>query len=127
MDTYQLIKDCIAVHKYQIVEEEGSCIVFRYQMNLMQIWAKENNDHFISIVLPNFAEVTDDNLSDVIMKCHKLNADVKQVKLYTYNNMILAAAEIYYQNEDDIDFQMQIALKNLILAKVQYYRLERHI
>ena len=99
--------------------------IIRYQMNAIHICPNSEDDTFVSIVLSNFAEVTEENFAEVVMRCHKLNEQMKQVKFYTVKDVIIAASEFYYMEEDDLSFQIKLALSSLIAAKVNYKKLDK--
>lgn len=118
--SYELVKKIITEQKYKLVEEDGESFIIRYQMNVIHICPNSEDDTFVSVVLSNFAEVTEENYAEVVMRCHKLNEQMKQVKFYTVKDVIIAASEFYYMEEDDLSFQIKLALNSLIAAKVNY-------
>lgn len=89
MNTFQLLKDFVTIRNYHIKEEGESFITFHNQMNYAQFWISDKGYNFFSLIFPGFAEMTDENYPDVIMRCDKLNRDLKQVKLYTISNTII--------------------------------------
>ena len=123
--SYELIKKIISEQKYKIVEDDGESFIIRYQMNAIHICPNSEDDTFVSVVLSNFAEVTEENYAEVVMRCHKLNEQMKQVKFYTVKDVIIAASEFYYMEEDDLSFQIKLALNSLIAAKVNYKKLDK--
>lgn len=118
--TYNLVKEIIQSWKYKVVEDDGEHIIIRYQMNIIHICPNEEDETFVSILLPNFDDVTDENYSEIVMRCHHLNEKLKQVKFYTFNDVIIAASEFFYMEKEDLAFQIRLALNNLIAAKVSY-------
>ena len=118
--TYNLVKEIIEAWQYKVVEDDGEQIIIRYQMNVIHICPNEEDDTFVTLLLPKFDDVTDGNYSEVVMRCHKLNEKLKQIKLYTVNDVIVAASEFFYMGKEDLAFQMRLALTNLIAAKVSY-------
>ena len=118
--TYNLVKEIIQSWKYKVVEDDGEHIIIRFQMNVIHICPNEEDETFVSILLPNFDDVTDENYSEIVMRCHRLNEKLKQVKFYTINDVIIAASEFFYMEKEDLAFQMRLALNNLIAAKVSY-------
>ena len=46
------------------------------------------------------------------------------VKFYTINDVIIAASEFFYMEKEDLEFQMRVALSNLVAAKVSYRSLD---
>ncbi len=122
--TYNLVKEIIQSWKYKVVEDDGEHIIIRYQMNVIHICPNEEDATFVSILLPNFDDVTDENYTEVVMRCHRLNEKLKQVKFYTVNDVIIAASEFFYMEKEDLEFQMRVALSNLVAAKVSYRSLD---
>ena len=118
--TYNLVKEIIQSWKYKIVEDDGEHIIIRYQMNVIHICPNEEDETFVSILLPNFDDVTNENYSEIVMRRHHLNEKLKQVKFYTINDVIIAASEFFYMEKEDLAFQIRLALNNLIAAKVSY-------
>lgn len=123
--TYNLVKEIVESWKYKVLEDDGEHIIIRYQMNVIHICPNEEDETFVSLLLPNFDEVTDENYSEIVMRCHKLNEKLKQIKFYTVNEVIIAASEFFYMEKDDLAFQMKLALNNLIAAKVSYRSLDK--
>ena len=117
---YELLRKVVEDGKYKVLEDDGEHIIIRYQLNSIHLCPSSDDDRFVSILLPNFAEVTEDNYADVVTQCHKLNEQMKQVKLYTVNDVIIAAAEFYYQGKKDLAYQVQIGLSSVVAAKVSY-------
>ena len=118
--TYSLVKEIIESWKYTILEDDGEHIIIRYQLNYIHICPNQEDESFVSILLPNFDDVTEENFSEIVMRCHKLNEKLKQIKFYTINDVIIAASEFYYLGKEDLAFQMKLALNNLIEGKVSY-------
>lgn len=118
--TYNLLKEIIQSWKYKVVEEDGEHIIIRYQMNVIHICTNEEDETFVSVLLPNFDDITDENYSEIVMRCHRLNEKLKQVKFYTTNDVIIVSSEFFYMEKEDLEFQMRLALGNLIAAKVSY-------
>ena len=79
----------------------------------------------MSVILPNFDDVDEDNYSEVVMRCHKLNEKMKQIKFYTVDDVIIAASEFFYKEKEDLEFQMKLSLNNLIEAKVSYRNFDK--
>ena len=125
MDTFGLAKELINDKRYQILDEDSSDghIAFRFQMNTIHFWSNDEDEHFFCVTLPNFVDVTEENIAQVKENCHQINKDAKLVKLYVLNDVILAATELYYLTQEDFNFQMLNALKHLVAAKQMYKKL----
>lgn len=121
--SHELVKKIIADRKYKVLEDDGENVVIKYQINVIHFFLSSEDDSFVSVLLPGLDNVTDDNYAEVVMKCHKLNEDMKQIKLYTVNDMVLVASEFFYMEEKDLAFQISKSLDGLISAKVSYRKL----
>ena len=126
MSTFELAKEFIASRRYQRLYEDSSDghVAFRFQMNTIHFWGNSEDEHFFFMTLPNFTDVTAENIAQVKENCHQINKEAKLVKLYVLDDVILAAAEVYYLAEDDFKFQMLNALNHLVAAKVMYKKLD---
>ena len=122
---YKLIQKVVNNGKYKVLEDDGEHIIIKYQLNTIHICPSSEDDRFVSILLSDFADVTDENFPDVVMRCHKLNETMKQVKLYTVNDVLIAGAEFLYMEEEDLAYQVKIALNSVLAAKVNYRKLDR--
>ena len=126
MNTYDLAKEFLEQKRYQIVEEDvdSGHIAFRYQMNTIHVWVNYEDENYFMMVLMGFADVDNDNIEEVHAKCLQISRDVKLVKMYTLQNVILASAELFYLDKADFNFQVENALKYMIKAKVMYKQLD---
>lgn len=122
---YKLIQKVVNNGKYKVLEDDGEHIIIKYQLNTIHICPSSEDDRFVSILLSDFADVTDENFPDVVMRCHKLNETMKQVKFYTVSDVLIAGAEFFYMEEEDLAYQINIALNSLLAAKFNYRKLER--
>ena len=120
--TYELVRDFVEEKKFKVINDDGENIVFNYQMNKI-FFFKIDEENFVSMILPDFAEVNEENYSDVVMNCNRLNEKLQQVKLYTTGDFIVASSEFYYLGKEDLVFQIQMSLDNLVAAKVRYQKI----
>lgn len=120
--THNLTKEIIESWKYKVLEDDGEHIVVRYQMNAIHICPNEEDDSFVTILLPIADdEVVEDNLSDeVLIRCHRLNEELKQVKFYVVKDVLVASSEFYYMGKEDLSFQLKKSFSNIVSAKVSY-------
>lgn len=121
MNSIELVKSYINNNGFQMLTEGKEHVTFRYQMNLIYYFG--NDDEYFQLTLADFDLVTKENISLVKERCNRINREIRQVKLYINDNRIIANSEIYYKTKEDFFYQIDIALKNLIKAKVAYAKL----
>ena len=119
--TYILIKELIESWKYKVVEDDGEQIIIRYQMNTIHFCPNSGDETFVSVILPNFDDVNEDNYSKVVMP----EDERVRSNTYTIDDVIIAASEFFYMEKEDLEFQMKLSLKNLIEAKVSYRNFDK--
>lgn len=125
MNTFQLIKEYVERHGFYVYEEDEGHIVFRYQLNPIQVSVPDDGTHFISLMMALAVELADEDMNEAMYLCHELNKVMRQTKYYVNGNTLLVTAEIYHHDANDIDYQMDVALESIIDGKVQYKTLEQ--
>lgn len=118
---YSMVKEYVVEHGYGFEEEDDDKLIFRYQLNHVHAWTYADDEHFMMLLMSGFDEtVTEDNMVQILIRCHQLNGRVKQVKFFTMEDSVVASVELYINGEEDFAFQLETALKNLVISKVQY-------
>jgi hypothetical protein len=124
METFELLKQIIKDFRYKVLEETDMHVLFRYQLNSIYMWTNADDEHFVMIGIFDFAEVNKDNRDSIIKLCHDLTCKSRQVKFYvTDNDVIAVTAEIYFLEEQDLIFQIEKALKNVVMGKSRFNKL----
>lgn len=121
----EYVKNYISKKEYEILGEDENHMTIWYQLNNVFIFFHKEVDDFVTVMMSNFDEVTEENFSEIIMRCHELNEQLMQVKFYTINNNVVVSSEFYFLEEKDLEFQFEKALEGLINAKVQYLSREQ--
>jgi hypothetical protein len=117
----EMVKDYVKEHHYKLEDEEEWKLTFRFQLSHVHAWTYKDDEQFIMLLITGFDDpVTEETLMPVVLRCHQLNARVKQVKFFTLDQHVVASTELFIRNEDEFKFQLGLALKNLIAAKLQY-------
>ncbi|MCH4155249.1 MAG: hypothetical protein LKF31_02990 [Muribaculaceae bacterium] len=123
---FSRINTILTNNKYKIVETDESSIIIRFQLNTMHIYPSDQDDNFVSVLLPNFAPIDSESDKGAFLeRCQRLNLEMKVVKIYSLRDIIVASYEFYFQNDDDLEFNIKQSFKSLISAKVAYNKLEQ--
>lgn len=120
MDCIEYAKEFIQRKGFRIEVDTDYIIGFKYQMHVIHLWKNETDDNFACVALTNFIDVTPENEQHLKELCHEITANIKQIKMYLLEENIMSSAEFYFKNQDDFNFQLEIALKNLIGAKTKF-------
>lgn len=121
--THDLINEIISEHRYKMLEDDGDHIAIRYQFHVVHIFPNPEDEDFVAIVLSGFGEVSRENYSTMIVRCNKLNEQLKQVKFYITSDAVIASSEFFYKEKEDLAFQIQKSLLSLVTAGVRFKKL----
>ena len=116
-NAYELAKCYLKKHRYKVVEDEDGDIVFHYQLNRFHIFKDQQSDGYL-MVLSNLDKVSD--VDKGLKYCNEINVELKQVKVYVHSNHVFESAEVNFLTKDDMEHQMDILLKAILVAKKLY-------
>lgn len=122
-NTHDLIMEIISELRYKVLEDDGEHIAIRYQFHVVHVFPNPEDENFVTIVLPSFEEVIRENFATMIVRCNKLNEQLKQVKFYISDDMVVSSSEFFYKEKEDLAFQIQKALMGLVSAGVKFKKL----
>ena len=96
------------------VDEDGD-LYFRFQMKTLFILLGNEDENFVIVQFPQFAEVEEEETTLTLMLCNKISRDIKLTKVYIDDTLkyLTASCEFYYTDEESIDMNLQHALGGL--------------
>lgn len=90
-------------------------ILLRYQMKSIFVLTGDEDDSYVSVMLPQFHEIEEGKETLVLAVCNKMTRELKLVKVYvdqTFKN-ISATCEFYYANEESLEQNLRQSLQLL--------------
>ncbi len=101
---------------YKPETDEDGYVFLRYQMkNIFVSIGDDDNDHYLSVILPQFYEIGEDEDALVLAACNKIARDVRMVKAYIDHSFqnVSASCEFYYTDEESMKQGIEQSLKIL--------------
>ncbi len=85
-------------------DDEGD-IVLMYQMKILYLFPGNEDESYVSVMLPRFHDIKEDEESLTLAVCNKLNRELKVVKTYLDEGFksITAVCEFYYNDDDSLE------------------------
>ena len=86
------------------IDKDGD-IMLRYQMKSVYVLTGDEDEKYVSIVLPQFHEIADGEEPLALAVCNKMTRELKLVKVYvdqTFTN-VTASCEFFYTNEENLE------------------------
>lgn len=109
---------------FRATEIDDTHIEFRYQLNNVVCLLDALDEAFYTIGLGNFWEFTEEDESEILKICNKINKGKKQVKVYTlHGQRIVASAEFYCYTKEDLPKYLKRALESVVSAKFEFLQL----
>lgn len=115
---------------YKPLFDEDGDILIRYQLKHFYFFYNEaDEDQFIQIVHPQFAELEEGDETIHLAACNKVTRETKMVKVFvdqTFKN-VTASCEFFYSDEDDLEMNIAKALRILGVIRTSYRNVVREI
>lgn len=90
-------------------------ILLRYQMKSIFVLTGDEDDSYVSVMLPQFHEIEEGKETLVLAVCNKMTRELKLAKVYvdqTFKN-VSATCEFYYVNEESLEQNLRQSLQLL--------------
>lgn len=124
MTSKEIVKQTLAKWRFPVLQEEENSIVFRYQMNYVQIGSLQEDSHAMAVTLTGFFSADNEHEALLALKtCNELNCRMMQAKLYLdEDNDLVVSSEFFFQDEDDAEFLLSLALQSVVSGKKRFQR-----
>lgn len=103
------------------VDNDGD-IMLHYQMKTIYVLTGDEEDPYISMMLPQFHEVEEGQETLVLAICNKMTRELKLAKVYidqTFKN-VTATCEFYYANEESLEQNLRNSLQMLGVVRTVF-------
>lgn len=104
------------------LDDEGD-LVIRYQLKNIWVMVNDDDDPYVSVILPQFHEFEEGNEMLVLATCNRVTRDVKLVKVYIDQTLknVTASCEFYYTDEESMALELSNSLRLLGMIR-SYFR-----
>ena len=103
------------------VDNDGD-IMLHYQMKTIYVMTGDEEEPYISIMLPQFHEIEEGKETLVLAVCNKMTRKLKLVKVYidqTFKN-VTATCEFFYANEESLEQNLRNSLQMLGVVRTVF-------
>lgn len=103
------------------VDDDGD-IFFRYQMKSMFVMMGNEEEDYVVVMMPQFADVESDEETLNLIVCNKITREMKIAKVYLEKNLqaVTATCEFFYKNAEDFKNSMEHSLEILGVIRTAY-------
>ena len=103
------------------VDNDGD-IMFNYQMKTIYVMTSDEDEPYISMMLPQFHEIEEGKDTLVLAVCNKMTCELKLAKVYidqTFKS-VTAACEFFYANEESLEQNLRNSLQLLGVVRTVF-------
>ena len=115
MNKKELILKTLEKMGYSPELDSDGDIMLHYQMKAIYVLTGDEDEPYISMMLPQFHEIDEGKETLVLAVCNKMTRELKLVKVYidqTFKN-VTATCEFFYANEESLEQNLRNSLKML--------------
>lgn len=103
------------------IDNDGD-IMLRYQMKTLFVLTGDEDEQYISVILPQFHEIADGEEALVLAVCNKMTRELKLAKVYVDQTFksVSATCEFFYSDEVSLENSLDKSLQMLGLIRSQF-------
>ena len=122
MNKKELILKTLEKMGYSPELDSDGDIMLHYQMKAIYVLTGDEDEPYISMMLPQFHEIDEGKETLVLAVCNKMTRELKLVKVYidqTFKN-VTATCEFFYANEESLEQNLRNSLKMLGVVRTVF-------
>ena len=122
MKKKELIMSALEKMGYSPEIDNDGDVMFRYQMKAIYVMTGDDEEPYISMLLPQFHEIEEGQETLVIAVCNNMTRELKLVKVYvdhTFKN-VSATCELFYANEEALEQCLRHSLHMLGIVRTVF-------
>lgn len=104
-------------------DEDGDIHILYQMKHVFFLVNEEDEDNYISIMLPQFINIEQGEESLALAICNKMTRELKLAKIYVDKTFksVSGTCEIFFANNDALEYSIKRALRMIGLLRSQYY------
>lgn len=129
MKKTEMIMTAVQALGYAAEADADGDVMVRYQMKNIYILAGEEEEPYVSVLYPQFHELSEGEETLVLATCNKMTREVKQAKVYIDQTLanVSASCEFFYADEESLRFGIGHALGILGMIRSTFYRIKSEL
>ena len=123
MTKKEMILEAIETLGYKPHVDDDDDICVRYQMKSIFFMTGQEEEQYISVILPQFYEVNEGEETLSLAVCNKVTRDLKLVKVYIDQTLksVTASCEFFYTDMESLKNNVEHALNILGMVRSAYH------
>ena len=124
MTKKEMIAKAVESLGYKLVVDDDGDICVRYQMKNIYFMTGQDEEPYVSVILPQFADVHEGEEMLMLAVCNKMTRDMKLAKVYIDRTLksVSAGCEFFYTDMESLQVNVEHSLNILGMVRSTYAR-----
>ena len=124
MTKKEMILEAIETLGYKPHVDDDDDICVRYQMKSIFFMTGQEEEQYVSVILPQFYEVNEGEETLSLAVCNKVTRDLKLVKVYIDQTLksVTASCEFFYTDMESLKNNVEHALNILGMVRSAFHK-----
>lgn len=114
---------------YKPKYDDDGDIVMRYQMKYIYFITGNEGDNYMTVILPQFAEIDGGDETITLVTCNKLTREFKLAKVYVDNTFknVTASCEFFYSDDNNLKDNLHHSLNILGMVRSTFLKAKQEL
>lgn len=110
-------------------DDDGDIYILYQMKHVFFLLSEEDDDNYISIMLPQFVDLEEGEESLALAVCNKMTRELKLAKIYVDNTFksVSGTCEVFYANNEALEYSIKKSLRMIGLIRSQYYKYQKEL
>lgn len=129
MTKKEMILEAIESLGYKPHVDDDGDICVRYQMKSIFFLTGQEEEQYVSAILPQFSEVQEGEETMTLAICNKVSREIKLAKVYIDQTLksVTASCEFFYTNMDSLKNNVEHSLNILGMVRSTYFKVRSEL
>ncbi len=129
MTKKEMILEAIESLGYKPHVDDDGDICVRYQMKSIFFLTGQEEEQYVSAILPQFSEVQEGEDTMTLAICNKVSREIKLAKVYIDQTLksVTASCEFFYTNMDSLKNNVEHSLNILGMVRSTYFKVRSEL
>lgn len=110
-------------------DDDGDLYILYQMKHVFFMLNEDDDDNYISIMLPQFVDIEDGEESMALAVCNKMTRELKLAKIYVDKTFksVSGTCEFFFANDDALEYGIKKSLRMIGLIRSQYYKCQKDL
>lgn len=110
-------------------DDDGDIHILYQMKNVFFLLNEDDEDNYISIMLPQFVDLEEGEESLALAVCNKMTRELKLAKIYVDKTFksVTGTCEVFYANNEALEYSIKKSLRMIGLIRSQYFKYQKEL